>query len=350
MLLKTLAAALAALAISASGTSAAPRPDLAPIVEEARGIDRLNALIVAHRGTPLVEEAVHGPPLDRAINIKSVSKTLISALVGIAIERGVFSGVDQTVGELLGEGMPEGADPAAAGITLADLLTMRAGLERTSGANYGPWIASRNWVDYALTRPMIDRPGGRMLYSTGSTHILSALLTRASGQSTAVLAREWLAEPLNISIPPWERDRQGIYLGGNNMAVSPRGLLAFGELYRNDGMHEGRRILPEGWVAASWQPRTESFFTGHGYGYAWFTTELADRTVHYGWGYGGQMLYVVPDLELTTVMTSDTDRAVRGDGHVDRLHGLMARIVERTANAHAQETGETGVAPEPLTR
>ena len=164
---------------------------------------------------------------------------------------------------------------------------MRSGLERTSGANYGRWVSSANWVRFALSRAFVDEPAGRMLYSTGNSHVLSALLTKASGRSTLELARDWLGEPLGIAIPPWTRDRQGIYLGGNNMALSPRALLRFGEMYRNGGEYEGKRVLPESWIRASWEPRTESPFTGHQYGYGWFITRMSGHPVYYAWGYGG---------------------------------------------------------------
>src|SRR5690606_8925781 len=119
----------------------------------------------------------------------------------------------------------------------------------------GRWVQSRDWVAHVLSRPLVDEPGGRMLYSTGNTHVLSAVLSRATGRSTLDLARDWLGEPLGIDIPPWERDPQGIYLGGNNMALSPRALLRLGELYRNGGTHGGVRIFAEEWVKASWTPR-----------------------------------------------------------------------------------------------
>jgi CubicO group peptidase (beta-lactamase class C family) len=119
-------------------------------------------------------------------------------------------------------------------------------------------------VAHALSRPFVDAPGGGMLYSTGSSHLLSAILTRASGRSTLDLARDWLGEPLGIGFPPWDRDPQGVYLGGNNMALSPRELLRFGELYRQGGELDGRRILSEAWVETSWTPRTRSVFSGDG--------------------------------------------------------------------------------------
>ena len=97
-----------------------------------------------------------------------------------------------------------------------------------------------------------------MLYSTGNTHLLSAILTQVSGRSTRELFTEWLAEPLGIRVGAWERDPQGVYLGGNNMALSPRALLRFGEMMRNDGIVNEKRVLPPEWIDTSWTPRTRS--------------------------------------------------------------------------------------------
>jgi CubicO group peptidase (beta-lactamase class C family) len=300
------------------------RTALEPAVERARDLGNLHALIVAQNGKVLAEHAFRGPAVDRPVNIKSASKTVLSALVGIAIDRGVLQGIDQPVAPLLRGSVPPGADGRIEAITVGHLLSMRAGLERTSGRNYGAWIGSGNWVRYALSRPFVDEPGGRMLYSTGSTHLLSAALTRAAGRSTFELARDWLARPLDIAIPPWTRDPQGIYLGGNEMALSPRALLRFGELYRGGGVIDGRRVVSEGWIRESWTPRTASPFTGDAYGYGWFIRTMRGHPVHYAWGYGGQMLYVAPSLALTVVITSDPTQPSRQDAYVEALHRLVA--------------------------
>ena len=205
---------------------------------------------------------------------------------------------------------------------------MRAGLERTSGPNYGRWIASRDWVGYIVSRPFVDEPGGRMLYSTGSSHLLSAILTDASGRSTLQLAQRWLGEPMGIRFAGWDRDPQGVYLGGNNMALSARALFAFGDMMRAGGVNaRGERVLSEAWIKASWTPRTQSQFTGDAYGYGWFITEAAGHPVYYAWGYGGQLLYVVPTLGLTVVMTSDPNQPSGSDGYLQQLHTLFEQDI-----------------------
>jgi CubicO group peptidase (beta-lactamase class C family) len=301
--------------------------EVAQITERAESLGQLNGLIVAHRGKPVLERVLRGRPLDEAVNVKSISKTVISALVGIAVDRKVLDGVHQSVATLLKDRLPAQPDPRLSRITVEHLLAMRSGLERTSGANYGRWVASPDWVRFALARPFVDEPGGRMLYSTGNSHLLSAVLTEASERSTLELARAWLGEPLDIVIPPWERDPQGTYLGGNQMALSPRALLRFGELYRNGGVVDGRRVLSEEWIRASWTEQTSSPHTGHGYGYGWFITRMNDHPVYYAWGYGGQMLYVVPGLELTIVMTSDASAPSGRTGYVRELHTLVSEAI-----------------------
>lgn len=323
------------LGLVAAATLAAPLPvraaggagRLAAARARAQSFRQLHGLIVARGGETLLAEALRGPRLDQPVNIKSASKTLIAALVGRAIGEGILPGPEAPIAPLLGVRLPPDADPRLRLVTLDHLLSMRAGLERVSGPNYGAWVQSGDWVRYILSRPFVEPPGGPMLYSTGNTHLLSAILTDASGRSTLDLARAWLGTPLAIDIPAWERDPQGIYLGGNNMLLSPEGLLRFGEMFRGQGRFAGRPVLPAAWVETSWRLRTTSRFTGHGYGYGWFIYELAGQPVYYAWGYGGQMLYVVPGRGLTVVITSDPASPSGRSGYVRQLHDLVAREI-----------------------
>ena len=299
------------------------------VLREADGIGPLRAVVVARDGVVLGERGYHGGRPDTPTNIKSASKSVVSALVGVAIDRGLLQGVDQPIAPLLRDDLPESPDPRLAKVTIGHLLSMQAGLERTSGPYYGRWVTSANWVRDALARPFVDEPGGSMLYSTGSTHLLSAILVEASGRPTLDLAREWLGGQAGFVISAWDRDPQGIHFGGNNMAMSTRSLLAFGEIYRSGGLAgDGRRLLPAAWVEASWQPRTQSRFSGDDYGYGWFLRDIAGQPVRYAWGYGGQMLYVVPGPGLTIAMTSDDGTASARSGHRDALHALAGRLIE----------------------
>ena len=334
---------LAGLAPFASQASAqqdvapsTPTP-LATLLDDAARLENLKAVIVARGGEVLAERGYRNNSPDTSTNIKSASKSVISLLVGIAIDRKVLAGVDEKIAPILGRDFPTERDPRLDRITVGNLLSMQSGLERTSGPNYGRWVASRNWVRFVLAQPFVDDPGGGMLYSTGSSHLLSAILTRKTGRSTLDLARDWLAPVKEFRIGGWDRDPQGIYLGGNQMAMSTRSLLAFGELYRNGGAtKEGERIVSPEWIEASWVPRTNSVFSGDGYGYGWFLRRIGGEEVRYAWGFGGQMLYIVPSLGLTVAMTSDDGNPSAQSGYRDQLHGLLADVIAAVRNAPAK--------------
>ncbi|MEW9807755.1 serine hydrolase domain-containing protein [Mesorhizobium marinum] len=298
------------------------------VLERANRLGPLRCVIVSRDGREIAQRGYHGGSPDAATNIKSASKSVISALVGIAIGRQVLEGVDQKIAPLLARDLPDDPDPRMAEITIGNLLSMQAGLGRTSGPNYGRWVSSANWVRAALSEPFDGDPGGPMLYSTGSTHLLSAILTRAGGRPTLELARDWLGPVEGFSIAAWDRDPQGIYVGGNQMAMSPRSLLAFGELYRNGGRNRaGDQVVPEDWIAESWKVRTHSIYSGDGYGYGWFLRDIGGQPVVYAWGFGGQMLYIAPALGLTVAMTSLPDDPSAQSGHRDDLHALLADII-----------------------
>ena len=253
-------------------------------VQSAHKFDQIHSLIIARAGKIAFAEAFRGPPLDQAVNVKSVSKSFVASLIGVAIDRGVLGGVGQRLGDIAPGLVPNNADPKVRDLTIAQLLTMQAGLERTSGPNYGRWVESRNWVAFALGRPLVAEPGERMLYSTGSYHVLGALLAKAAGKSLLSLARDWVGNPLDISIPPWKRDPQGFYFGGNDMALSPLDLFRFGEMHRQGGVRNSARVLSGGWIEEAWTPRAHSPFSGDDYGYGWFISSTAGRKLLYARG------------------------------------------------------------------
>lgn len=309
-----------------------------PAIAQSRQLDRiaydssrmgqLRTLVIRRDGRDLLAQAFRGPGLDQPANIKSVSKTIVALLTGIAIDRGVIEGTGQRVVPLLGH--PPFRDFRDQ-LTVGDFLTMRTGLASTSGENYGAWVTSADWVDFVLNRPPQDRPGGQFIYSTGGWHVLGAALARAGRANLHQLARDWLGHPLGIAIPPWIRDPQGRYLGGNDMTISPLGLARIGDMVLQGGQFEGRRVVSRDWLDRSWQPRTRSPFSGDEYGYGWFLTRYDGQQAAYARGYGGQMLVVVPSRRLTITITSDPKLPARGDGFFGELKQLVDRIVATQA-------------------
>ncbi|MGR3321977.1 MAG: serine hydrolase domain-containing protein [Pseudooceanicola sp.] len=300
------------------------RPARAAVVEPLREAgaqyDQMHSMLVMKGDEVVFAEAFRGPGLDRAANIKSCSKSLVSLLLGLAIDRGAVSGVEATLGDVAPGLIPGGAAPEVAGITMGDLASLRAGLERTSGPNYGAWVSSGNWVRDALSRPMVAEPGGRMLYSTGSTHILGAALAEATGDSLLAQARDGLGDPLGISIPPWTRDPQGYYMGGNEMALTPRAMLSIARMMRDGGQYDGAQVIPAEWVERSTRPLTRSPYSGLSYGYGWFLSRSGYILAR---GYGGQVIASHPGRGIAAAITSDPLRPARSRGYFGALMDLL---------------------------
>lgn len=294
--------------------------ELRGVADAIAGMDQLHSIQIKRGETVIFAETLRGRGLDQPANIKSCAKSILALLLGQALARGTIHGVGARLGDVAAALIPSGATEGVADLTMEDLVTMRAGLERTSGANYGRWVASSNWIADALRRPMIAEPGGRMLYSTGTTHVLGAALAEASGESLLRLARTGLGDPMDFKVAPWTRDPQGYFLGGNEMALTPRAMLSVAVMLRDRGRFAGREIVPEAWIDAALIPRTQSPFSGIAYGYGWF---LSPNGTAFARGYGGQIIAANPARDLAIAITSDPTRPARSEGYFGDLMRLL---------------------------
>jgi CubicO group peptidase (beta-lactamase class C family) len=298
------------------------------LLSEAGEMQALTSLIIARRGSVVVEHYYGGLRSSQAVNVKSVSKTLLSPMVGIAIRDGLLDGVEQPLSSLLPDYYEALAargvlDPRKSEIEVRHLLSMRTGIETASFGNYGAWVESADWVYDQLRRPMVCDPDECHEYSTGNTHLLSVILTRRSSKSLRRYMLDELFRPMGISLGEWDRDPQGRYLGGNNMSMRPRDMLKFGQLYLNGGRFEGRQLVPEEWIEESWRPTGTSPWNGHDYGYLWWIRRWGGERAYFAWGYGGQFIVLVPRLDLVVVTTSSLRDRERG--HTRRMWRFLDR-------------------------
>ena len=300
---------------------------LESIATAATGLPRLKSLVVSHGGAIVLERYYNGARATAPANIKSASKSVIAALVGIAVSKGYIKTIDQKIVDYFPE-LATDPEKRKRDITIEDLLTMRSGLESTSGRNYGAWVQSANWVRFVLRRPLLDEPGTRIEYSTGSSHLLSAIITEATGQSTWQFAQEQLARPLGFTLEKWPADPQGIYFGGNEMLMTPRQMIEFGELYLNDGRVGTTQLIPKAWIDQTQVGRGRSRWgSDREYGMGFWLRELAGHRSYYAWGYGGQFIFIVPGKDLVIVTTSRSDVSRERRDHLDAIYTLAAAIV-----------------------
>jgi CubicO group peptidase (beta-lactamase class C family) len=300
-----------------------PASSLEAAAKAASELPRLRSLLVSHKGSLILERYYHGARASQPANIKSASKSVIAALVGMAISKGLIKSVDQPIAEYFPE-LAKDPERKKREITIGDLLTMRSGLESTSGRQYGAWVRSKNWVRYVLAQPLVDEPGTRVEYSTGTSHLLSAILTKATKLSTWHFAQQELAKPLGFSLAQWPRDPQGIYFGGNDMLMTPRQMIRFGELYENNGRVGDRQLIPKSWIdKASVGVGRSRWGSDREYGTGFWIREFAGHKSYYAWGYGGQFIFIIPDLDLVVVTTSRSDVSTERRDHLGGIYDLV---------------------------
>ena len=301
-----------------------PQPNFSSARATAEKLPRLDSLLISYQDRLLVEDYFGGTDPKRPANMKSASKSVISALIGVAIAEGFIGSVHQPIAQYFPEYISDTQNADKRSITIENLLTMESGLATTSNRNYGKWVLSDNWVEFAINQPLIAEPGAQMIYSTGSTHLLSAILTKATGMDSKSFAQQYLTSKLGYSMSYWPQDPQGVYFGGNDMEMTPRQMLTFGSMYLSGGVHNDQQIVPKQWVEQSYTAHADSpRGQGRQYGYGWWLRDLAGLQVPIAWGYGGQLIFVVKELDLVVVATSDSTPGPERRGHLRALYDLV---------------------------
>jgi CubicO group peptidase (beta-lactamase class C family) len=258
------------------------------------------ALLVARHGKLAFERYYHDYKYQTGFELYSITKSVTSALVGIAIHEKQIRSVDETVRHFF----PRWTPPRAHKITLRQLLTMTSGWPGDSDPRSDTGPGPPNLVRAIIQRPVVHR-AGTFDYDSASTHVLSAVLTRVTGVSEERYARTHLFRPLGIQVKDfWPKDANGITFGGNGLTLLARDAVKLGQLYLQHGRWHGRQIVPRRWVTASTSPHV-MVRGAHGYGYGWWTRRHKGANAFLGIGYGGQILGVIPKLDLVVAVFSD---------------------------------------------
>jgi CubicO group peptidase (beta-lactamase class C family) len=260
-------------------------------------LPHMRSVLVIRHGYLVLEEYYQGVPNDYQA-VASVTKSVISALIGIALQEGYIQSLDQKVVDFYPEYVTPNTDPRIGDITLEHLLTMTSGLEREP--DYG-----ENWVESTLEQSLSSTPGQVFHYNDAAAHLLSGILTRTTHMTAIEFGNKYLFRPLGIPLPPWETDPQGNNVGGDGLSLRPREMAKIGYLYLNQGLWDGQQLVPAEWVRMATQKHTAADILNDDYGYLWWVTTVEGHAAYYAAGFGGQFIYVVPDLDLVVVMTGN---------------------------------------------
>jgi CubicO group peptidase (beta-lactamase class C family) len=298
-------------------------PDLvAQLYYNASKLETIYSLLVFKNGYLIAEDYFHIGSPDLQVNIHSVTKSINSALVGIALEQGCLTSLDQKMMEFFPEFTDRITDPRKKEITIKQMLQMRAGYPWEEATAEGTDLLFTGFRPSNLVDvPLAYDPGSDSAYSNLTAHLLGIIVARACNTDLKSFAQEHLFNPLGIEPAFWQTDWEGNYLGYSDIHLSSTDLAKFGLLYLNDGNYNGIQVVPGQWVHDSlqiyskntWTVRVGRNWGDNGYGYQWWSIRSGNYRYNLAWGHGGQQIVLLDDLDMMVVLLADPLHLKHGD-------------------------------------
>jgi CubicO group peptidase (beta-lactamase class C family) len=281
----------------------------------------VHSIVIIRNGYLIAETYNESTDTGTLQDVRSVTKSITSALTGIALSEQTLKSIDQKLAEFF----PELAnEPLKSEIMIKHLLYMTSGLEwnNENDQSSKDMMYSSNWIQNILEHPSLNKPGTKFNYSNGDAHLLSAVLQKATGESMYDYAKSRLFAPLGIMNVNWNHDPQGYSIGSWALGITLRDMAKIGLLYLKEGIWDGTTIIPKEWIRASLTKRvSHNYHDGRqgGYGYFWWLKPLVQGLLEngtkqyntfYAAGSGGPRIFVVPELQLilaATATSSDSE-------------------------------------------
>jgi CubicO group peptidase (beta-lactamase class C family) len=276
------------------------------------------------------------------IHVRSVTKSVVSLLVGQALEATQISGTDATVGDYLDP--PYVLDPGDRAVTIKEFLTMTSGYQwnEEQGDDYNLWIVSPDHVQFLLDRAQTGPPGP-FTYNSAAVHVLGLIVQLATGTPLASPRRAASIQPIGVRSAIWEELERGTVNGGSGLQLTGQDLARLGQLMLQQGRSGAQQVVPAGWIGTATAPQfpwrdTVGAQGSVTYGYLWWVADPPSKHAFFAWGYGGQFVYVVPSLDLVIVTTTEW-RALSADnltslGIAEAVLGVIVNDIVPAALPH----------------
>jgi len=292
---------------------------VAELYLDAAEMETLYGLLVIKNGYLIAEGYFNEGSVEQKARLQSATKSYTSALVGIALDQGYLSSVDQKMMDFFPEVAGQITDPRKEQITIRDLLEMRAGYpwEETDPALWAG-LLSGHYLPLIEEFPLIADPGTEFHYSNLTSNWLGIIVARACGTDLKSYAEEHLFLPIDAEVGDWGTDRDGHNNGCGDLHFTARDMAKFGLLYLNDGEYDGNQVISASWVRESLQTYSEDawvieaklnklgrYFRDLGYGYQWWSARVGDYHLDYAAGHGGQLIVLLDEFDMIIVVTAD---------------------------------------------
>lgn len=285
---------------------------VADLYEYAADLDRLYGLLVVKNGYLVAEEYFNEGSMEQKARIQSATKSVTSALVGIALEQGCLTSVEQKMLDSFPEVAGQITDPRKEQITIRQMLQMRAGYPwEETHQDLWEGLLSGHYPRLVEEFPLTGDPGTEFQYSNLTSNWLGIIVDRACGSHLKPYAEENLFSPMGIEPGEWGTDWDGHNNGCGDLHLRARDMARVGQLYLDDGQYQGSQIVPVDWVHESLRTYTKDAwdnigrFRHIGYGYHWWSATAGDQHVNFAWGHGGQLIVLVDELDMVVVTTAD---------------------------------------------
>ena len=288
------------------------------IREQARQIPKLKSLLISRKNKLIFEEYYRYKDDPKPHHVWSITKSVMSLLIGIAIDNNFLESEEESIKPYFSNHFKNESDPRKEDILIKHALTMTTGLNFTDNNNwydwssYEPYARDDNARDWILNYEMLlnYQPGDVWLYGSPNTDLLSTIISSSTNLSTLEFAEKYLFAPLEINNYIWWHDSSENYVGGFTLFLRPRALMRIGQMVSNGGRYQGKQIVSENWINKSLSSFVElGGEDGFAYGYSWWRFRVGENQVISAFGYGGQLITLIPSLDLIIVTTSDSNSA-----------------------------------------
>ena len=291
----------------------------------------ISSLLISKNNIIVKEEYFNGKKETDKLNVQSITKSIISILVGIAIEEGFIENEETSISEYFKEESLL-KDKNKKRITIKHLLNHTSGLKWDGYLDHDGFSKSNNPQNYVLQKEMIETPGEIYNYNSGGTHLLSIILTKSTGLSTFEFANKHLFEPLNFETIKWDKLNDGFNDGaGFGLSMHSKDLIKIGQLLLNKGRFNEIQVIPNKWINKTYNESlkkdTKWGLRKSKHGYGWYSKMKGEKQILYAMGYGGQFVLIIPAENLVVVSTHNHDTPDGIKQQIDFLQGTFPQLM-----------------------
>lgn len=283
--------------------------------QSAYEINGLGALVIERNNIIVAEEYFHDFDQNDLFNVKSVTKSITSILIGIALEEGIIDSLDQKLTDYIGH-LIDTQDEQKRSVTFRHALTMTGGFEWYEWEDetiYNNWVTDDDQINFLYDQDMESEPGTKFVYNSALTHLLSVALEEATGMSELEFAKQYLFTPMEINKVDWYDFPQGYNNGGADLMVRPIDMIKLGRFCLDGGSYNGNQLVSSDWIKESTKMQVSTnnlFLHGEEYGYLWWKGSEGEKEFFWALGYGGQFIVCIPNFNTVIVATSDFHRSL----------------------------------------